>query len=283
MVNEGARNGKAPLDAVLDALSVRWCTRLLTISDPATLCSSIEEALALRSVRCVILAGGDGTVNAALPTLTGACLPFGVIPLGTANDLARTLGLPADPVAAAEIIASGRTRRIDVARVNDRFFVNAAGIGLGSELQEEVTGRVKQVFGRLAYPLTVLRRGWANRPFHASVRGGGLDARYRVIQITIANGTYYGGGMTVREDATIDDGQLDVVLLRARPLWVYLLHGMSLRTGVYARNSPMVTAKARELTVHTRRPKAISTDGERVTQTPATFELLRDALEVFVP
>jgi YegS/Rv2252/BmrU family lipid kinase len=230
----------------------------------------------------IVVAGGDGTVNSCLPALLKCDCTVGIIPLGTANDLARTLGLPIDPVEAAAIIGGQATRRIDVARVNDHYFVNAAGIGFSSDLRQDVDAQTKKTFGALTYALAVARRWRRRRAFTVEVSDG-LEVRRKVVQATVANGKYYGGGMAIHEDAEIDDSRLILLLIEAQPLWRHLLHVTNLKTGVYDFDAPYFVGSAATLTLNTRRRKRVSTDGEDSTYTPASFSILPQALEVFVP
>jgi diacylglycerol kinase family enzyme len=115
------------------------------------------------------------------------------------------------------------------------------------------------------------------------IRAEGKTHRSRVIQVTVANGRSYGGGMTIHEDASIDDGALDVLLILPGPLWRYVLSALSFRRGVYSKRAPMVAAKATRFEIATTRRKAVATDGEISTFTPAAFDMLPKALEVFVP
>ena len=113
----------------------------------------------------VIIGGGDGTLNAAAAGLAELKLPLGILPLGTANDLARTLKIPPDLKSALEIIGGGRIRSIDVGIVNDVMFFNVASIGLSAELAEKLTAETKRRFGKFGYALTTLRVLAGARPF----------------------------------------------------------------------------------------------------------------------
>jgi YegS/Rv2252/BmrU family lipid kinase len=190
--------------------------------------------------------------------------------------------LPLDPVAAADVIARGRTRLIDVGRVNDRYFMNAAGIGFSNEVRDELDTRMKKVFGVLAYAVAVARRWRRHQPFTVEISGD-LPQRRKVIQATVANGKFYGGGMAAHHAATIDDGRLVLLLLEAQPLWRHVLHVTNLKTGVYDFDAPFVVGYASALKVRTRRRKRVATDGEVGTHTPAAFEVLPKALNVLVP
>ena len=118
-----------------------------------------------REVDLVIIGGGDGTLNAAADALIETGLPLGILPLGTANDLARTLGIPADLVAAGQVIAAGRTHRIDLGRVNGKHFFNVASLGLSVQVARELDADLKRRWGVLGYAFIVWRAIRGRRPF----------------------------------------------------------------------------------------------------------------------
>jgi len=131
-------------------------------------------------------------------------LPLGILPLGTANDLARTLEIPSDPAAAAAIIVEGHLRRIDLGEVNGKPFFNVASLGLSTGMTRELTHDVKQRWGMLGYAVATFRALSRMRPFAAEIRSGGTIRKVHTLQISIGNGRHYGGGMTVEEDAEIE-------------------------------------------------------------------------------
>lgn len=235
-------------------------------------------------VDLVIVGGGDGTVNAVLKGVLETGLPLGILPFGTANDLARTLGIPSDPIAAAAVIVSGRTRRIDVGQVNDQFFVNVASMGLSVELARRMTGNLKRHMGRLSYPLAAIKTVLYTSPFTAEVATIDRTIRLRSLQIAVGNGVYYGGGMAVYEAAAIDDQCLDFYSIEPRRFWQWPLFLTAFRRG---RNRNLVGMRAfcspGPLEIRTDPPLPVNTDGEITTTTPARFKLLPGALSVFVP
>ncbi len=126
-----------------------------------------------------IIAGGDGTLNAAASGLLKSGLPLGIVPGGTANDLARTLAIPNDVDGALDIIARREERRIDLGRVNDQLFFNVASIGLSVELARAMSSETKRRFGRLSYSLAALRVITRARPFSALIISEGEKARVK--------------------------------------------------------------------------------------------------------
>jgi diacylglycerol kinase (ATP) len=170
-------------------------------------------------VDLVIVGGGDGTLNAAVDGLVETQLPLGILPLGTANDLARTLGIPTSLPEACKIIANGEIRRIDLGWVNGKYFFNVASLGLSVKITQKLTKEVKQRWGVLAYAATALQVIWESRPFSANINANGQSISVKTVQIAVGNGRYYGGGMAVVHDATIDDQSLDLYSLEIKHWW----------------------------------------------------------------
>jgi YegS/Rv2252/BmrU family lipid kinase len=231
----------------------------------------------------VVLAGGDGTMNAAAPALLETRLPFAIIPLGTGNDLARTLGIPDDPAEAARVAAGGHVRAIDVGLANDVPFFNVASVGFGVELTRALTRDAKRRWGKLGYAMAGLRVLARFRPFSAAIRCGDEVVRSRTVHVAVGNGRHFGGGMTVSERSRIDDGTLDVFSLEVGSVWGLLCLLPALRRGDHGRWQEVRTAEGQEIEVRTRRHRSVNTDGEITTRTPVVFRVLRGAARVHVP
>ncbi|SEH13114.1 lipid kinase, YegS/Rv2252/BmrU family [Sphingopyxis sp. YR583] len=231
----------------------------------------------------VVVCGGDGSISSSAPAVIESGLPLGIIPAGTANDLARTLSIPIDFAAAADVIVAGHTRRIDAGLVNGHAFFNVASIGLSSELAQKLDPAIKKRFGRLGYAVAALRILAGARRFRARIIEKGQAARVKTYQIAIGNGRLYGGGNVVEETAAIDDGTLDLYSLEMTNLWKLALMVRAFRSGTHGAWKEVRTARCTEFEIETRRPMPINTDGEIVTATPARFQVLPEAVEVFVP
>ncbi len=231
----------------------------------------------------IIVAGGDGTMNAAAEALVKTGLPLGVLPSGTANDLARTLAIPEDPRKAAEIIASGHTRRIDLGSVNGHYFFNVASIGLAADLAGKLTKQGKKRFGRLSYAIAAFKVLKEARPFTAEIINKGEVTKVKTLQIGIGNGRFYGGGMTVESSALINDGHLDLYSLEIDEVWKLALLLRKFRLGEHGLWEAVRTARCTGFEVKTRRPQPINLDGELKTHTPAHFEIHPKAVTVFAP
>ena len=282
IVNRHSRSGSGDLSAAREVLAEHG---LGVVERECARSDEVPEAIrrACDAVDLVILAGGDGTMNSAADALVECKLPLGILPTGTANDLARTLDIPTDLAAAAAVIGAGRRHAIDLGCVNGKYFFNAASIGLSAEVTRHHTKERKRRYWVFAYLLSV-RDAWRHtRPFRAQLRCDGRLTRLRAIQITVGNGRHYGGGMTVSEDAAIDDGWLDVYCLRPGSFWGLLALFPALRLGRLRHRESVHVMRGRTIEVRTPRTLPINTDGELTTRTPADFRVVPGALEVVVP
>lgn len=234
-------------------------------------------------VSCVLLGGGDGTMHAAAPALRETGLPLGILPLGTANDLARSLAIPAEPERAAAIILAGRTQAIDLGTVNGIPFFNVASLGLSVEVTRRLSGIMKRRFGVLAYPIAASLTIVRSRRFSASLTIDGVETLTKTLQIAVGNGRFYGGGNLVEADAQIDDGIFNVYSLEPRAWWRLIIMARAFRAGEHHKLREVRSIECHTMGVATRKPRHISADGEIVTSTPAQFALLRHAVRVFVP
>ncbi|GAC1387652.1 MAG: lipid kinase [Vulcanimicrobiaceae bacterium] len=233
-------------------------------------------------VDCIAVGGGDGTLIRAIPGVLASKRPMGIVPLGTFNDLAKTLGIPLDPPAAVETIVSGKQRALDVGRVGDRYFLNEASVGISTHIARRQTPALKKRFGFLGVIGTTLQTLRFARPFRADVRYDGAQESFRTLQLTIANSHHFGGFIT-NDKASIDDGNLDLYSLDVKHWTDVFSLIRPIATHKISDSSSVQNRRAKQFEVHTRQPRPIYTDGEPACMTPATFEVLPAAIRVFVP
>jgi YegS/Rv2252/BmrU family lipid kinase len=282
LVNRYARQGEKRLSEAIHCLEKLGFDLIEeSAEDPKQLAEVIVRHQ--HEIDLVIIGGGDGTLNAAVDALVDTQLPLGILPLGTANDLARTLGIPNSLNEACKVIAYGELRRIDLGWVNGKHFFNVASLGLSVKITQRLTKEVKRRWGIFAYAATALRVIWEARPFSAEIKINGKSFRVKTVQIAVGNGRYYGGGMAVVHDATIDDQRLDLYSLEIEHWWqiIPLLPAMRQGRHIYWRG--VRTIQGQEIEVYTRKPLPINTDGEITTYTPAHFRVIPEAVGVLVP
>ncbi|NJR58719.1 MAG: lipid kinase [Cyanobacteria bacterium CRU_2_1] len=282
LVNPNARKGEATRSQVKQELQELGFE---LIEDPV---DAPEHFPALiqkyqDQVDMVIVGGGDGSVNAAIAGLLDTQLPLGVIPLGTANNLARSLGVPSSLPEACRVIAEGHIQKIDLGWVNGQYFFNVAGIGLSTNINRQVAKGLKRRWGVIAYAVTAIKLVLTHKHFQAEIRCQGKTIQAETFQITVCNGRYYGSGLTVAADAAIDDRRLDLCSLEVKTWWEAIPLLPSFIEGEFTDDQRVRTLHAQELEIHTNPPQAIDTDGEITTQTPATFRVIPEAISVFAP
>lgn len=283
LINHHARKGKQQVVTVRQQLQSLGIELLEQEMPPPDQLSDVIRRYG-GEVDLVIIGGGDGTVNAAIAGLIDTQLPLGLLPLGTANDLARTLEIPLDIAQACQVIAAGNPQQIDVGWVNGQHFFNVASLGLSVKITRQLTKEVKKRWGVLAYAVSAFQVLWKSRLFHAEIRlADGQVHRVKTIQIAVGNGRFYGGGMAVAPDAAINDGRLDLYSLGLEHWWQMLALFPLLHRGHHASTPWSDSWKGQEFYVQTRRPRSINTDGEITTATPAHFRVLPRALRVFTP
>lgn len=282
LLNRKARSGALPIDAALQVLADGGVSvQSLGCEGAASMVATIKEAA--NEIDCVIVGGGDGTLNCSARALVETGLPLGILPLGTANDLARTLGIAPDPVAAAGVIVAGAERRIDLGEVNDHLFFNVASIGFSAELARELTAEAKKRWGVLGYAMASSRLLMRTRPFTAFIEHDGRTEKVKTVQISVGNGRHYGGGMTVDATAEPDDGQLHVYSLEVAHWWQLVALAPALRRGTQGSWRDVRAFATDRVTIRTRRARSVNTDGELTTATPAVFRVIPHAVRVYAP
>lgn len=236
-----------------------------------------------RTIDLVILGGGDGTISSAAPALYQHQLPFAILPLGTANDLARSLGMSGDLLEAFQLIVKNHRSRMNLGVVNGHYFFNAANIGLGVRVTHELTPEIKKQWGVFSYLAAVFAALKKNRKFRATIRVDGKTYKVSSIQLAVGNGRYYGGGNVIDEYSTIDDGKLCLYSVPPLTLWELLTLAPLLRNGKQRLTDKIFTASGQRIEINTSRLREIHADGEPVSITPALFEVIPEALEVIRP
>ncbi|MEI7085593.1 lipid kinase [Pectobacterium versatile] len=281
-INKQARNGDSSARYVKELLQQSQIGIVEPDEKDTGSCSDIIRAYADR-VDFVIIGGGDGTLNSAAPGLVDTGLPLGVLPLGTANDFARTVGIPREIRQAVQVIANGQLRAVDLGEVNGHLFFNVSSIGFSAALARGLSAKSKKRWGTLGYALAAFKLLKQSRPFRVQIEHDGIKERVRTIQVAVGNGRFYGGGMAVADSAAPDDGRLDVYSLEVSHWWEMVALIPFIRKGTHGRWRKVRAFSARELTLSTSKPHDINADGELIGKTPAVFGIREKAIQVFAP
>ncbi|SMF33620.1 lipid kinase, YegS/Rv2252/BmrU family [Tistlia consotensis] len=235
-------------------------------------------------VDAIVVAGGDGTFHGLAERLVAARKPLGILPLGTANDLARALHIPNDLKQAAKVVAAGRRKRIDLGRAGHTLFFNVATIGLGAEVPRFHRGERKRHLGILSYPISLWLAWRQNRSFRARIECDGTTASGRFIHIAVGNGPNFGGGLVVDEDCRIDDETLYLYAIKPVGLWRLMRLAPWIRAGQLRPWPEVLTLRGKRISVSTPgHRRRLNLDGELNGRTPRVFTVEPKVLEVFVP
>jgi YegS/Rv2252/BmrU family lipid kinase len=260
---------------------------------PRVLADALE-----RGAKHILVGGGDGTVSCAIANLLGRNVTLGVLPLGTGNDFARSLGIESTVEAACDVIAEGYTARVDVGLANGRPFLNAASLGLATAIAKRLTKRFKQRMGKLAYPLAAASEAWDHQPFRVRMTADSQALELEVLQLVVGNGRYHGAGNMVAPNATLDDHRLHVYAITApsseagregtglgqlQDLSTLAQVAMTLRSGQHVEHPSVTYLRTSRLYVEADPVQEVNADGELIGRTPMLFEVVPSALRVYAP
>ncbi|GAC1579474.1 MAG: diacylglycerol kinase family lipid kinase [Candidatus Elarobacter sp.] len=284
-VNTRARRGRAARDLAAAAFRARGHEVVLAELDGGK--DTLSKAIVAHrdDVDVVAVGGGDGTLLTAIDGLLETKLPLAILPLGTFNELARTLGVPADYDAVAALVDEGLPFPLDLGCVNGVHYFNEASVGLSTQVARLQTGKVKKALGMLAIPVTTLRALRHSRPLHLEVETeDGTRTRMRALQLTIAN-SYRFGGVVENPEASLEDGQLWLYAIDVRGFWhtLGILAAVALHRFQHSADVKTVRGKRfaiRSVHGHTHRVYA---DSEGVAMLPAEFTIVPHGIRVLVP
>ena len=286
IVNAKSRRGQKLFEQACQALSgLPFPVDAHAVEHPDQLEATVERALA-KKPDLVILGGGDGTVSGLVDLLVGKGVMLAVLPLGTANSFARSLGLPLDVPGAVEVIRTGRPRRIDLGMIDDDYFANCAAMGISPQIAETVPHNLKKLLGRVGY------FGWAAwrfirfKPFTLIV-GSETDedrtaTRLKVVEVRISNGSYHGGTQLV-DSADLQSGEIVVQAVVGHAKRYLLRHWAAAVVGHELRHLDTREFHGAALRIATEPPLPISIDGEVLATTPVTARVAAGVIEVLAP
>lgn len=226
----------------------------------------------------VIAVGGDGTIHTVLEGMDYTKQALGILPLGSGNDIVRMLKLKDGQRAAIDNIINGGDWRIDIGMCNDTPFLNTAGIGIDSEtlkVRRETKGFVKR-----NYVLLFLKTLGRLKPFRARITADGELIEDDFDWVITCNNNYIGGGMMVAPNAVLDDGLLDLILIRKAPRWKMVMNIPNIFKGTHSRMEEVSMTQVREVYLETDQPMEMGVDGDLACSTPASIKALPRVLRL---
>ncbi len=231
-----------------------------------------REALADHDT--IVAVGGDGTVNEVVQSMIFSDRPLGIIPAGSGNDFIKTLGIPNNIEKAVEILMRGRTKRIDAGIMNGRYFANAVGIGFDAAVNQASYGISQSKRGLLLYLCALLRTLGKYDPVPMTVTANGRTRSQDLFLLTAGNGTTVGGGFRLTPHAKLDDGLLDVTVIRPIGLLPLLWHLPKVFLGTIDRVTKYAALERTEhLVAESSMPVPVHLDGEMYRGDTTRFEI----------
>ncbi len=283
VVNAHSRKGRALFREAVVKLRQAGIELLArhAVRDPGRLIPTMQEAVR-SGAPMVIVGGGDGSLSCTVDEVVERDCVFALLPLGTANSFARTLGIPLDLDGAIQVIANGRRRRIDLGMINGDYFANCAAMGLSPMIGEGVPHQLKRWLGRFGYLLWAIWCLIRIHPFRLIVDDGREAKTIWATEVRIANGSFH-GGVELVERADVASGEIVVQAVTgrssARLIWDWFAKYWKLP----ARHAVTEEFHGRRLAIDARPRQLISIDGEVLARTPAVIEVAQRAIEVVVP
>lgn len=226
--------------------------------------------------------GGDGLTGAVAGELRGTDGLLGVVPGGRGNDFARKLGIGFEPADACEVLAEGVERSVDVADLNGRTFLGIASAGLDSDVQD-IANTTRLRLGELVYLYATVRALRAWRPARWQVTLDGELRAFTGYSVAVCNSGVFGGGMRLAPAASLEDGELDVVLSEQAPKLRFLRNLPRVFKGTHLDEPTVHVIGAREVAFSADRPFVAYADGDPIAELPATIRVLPRALRVLAP
>jgi YegS/Rv2252/BmrU family lipid kinase len=282
VVNAKSRKGQKLFKRACSAMSgLPYEVDAHAVEDPDDLEATVLRALA-KKPDLLILGGGDGTVSGLVDLMVGHDVILGVLPLGTANSFARTLGIPLTVEGAVEVIRTGRPRRIDLGMIDGDYFANCAAMGISPKIAETVPHGLKKVFGKVGYLTWAAYQYLRFRPFTLIVGEGETAVKIRVVEVRISNGPYHGGTELV-DAAAVDSGEIVVQAVMGHVKRRLVQNWVASVFRHESRHEKVRDFRGKSLKINTIPSLPISIDGEVLARTPVTAKVAAGIIRVMAP
>ncbi len=281
ILNRKARNG-AKATRFVRALERRG--HEIDVIEP----TSVADGLAAvrkhdKGAARIVIGGGDGTISGLLPALIDLGKPFGILPLGTANDFARSLGIPTMPAGAAEALTSGRARKVDIGFFGKRPFLNVAHLGLGANVAKAHKGIAKKLLGVAAYPFRFAEAYQKTRPMRVRIVADGKEHEVVCVELAVGPGKFYGSGLRLAHNATLRDGVLRLRAIAPRDAAGWAKLYPALVSGRFRGTDGTLSLEAKTFRIAPPGKRIANVDGEIDGRFPATVTVRPGAIRVLVP
>src|SRR3954464_4793029 len=271
LVLHGARAGRDDVRHLVDWVRAKghFVEPLVTFEAGEATAQAADAAR--RGADVVTAAGGDGTINEVVNGLDGLDVPLGIIPLGTANDFARQVGIPSDADHAMDVILQRKPKRFDTASLNGRRFLNVSTGGVGAEATAETPASAKETLGPMAYAISGMRKLAEFKPYRAKFAGDDFeyDGEFLMFAVGLTKST--GGGTMVPPMASANDGLLDLCIVEAMTRREFASVGLKVKRGEHIGHPKVHYRQLRNVTIDASETLSVNVDGENSTGSRFTY------------
>ena len=236
-----------------------------------------------QGMKAILFLGGDGTVHQALPTLTEANIPFGFLPCGRGNDLARNIGMSLNLKTNCHFPSNPSVFQCDLPTINRIPFISVAYVGFDSEVNRLANEGKGYFGGTLGYIVCVLKALKSFKPFEIELTIDDNVLREQVMMVTIANGPFYGGGMKIAPEASMNDGLLDICIVKEIPKWDLLMQFPKVFNGTHIFHPRIIMKSGQRIKLISDERRDIFADGEYIGNLPATCEIGNQTVQIIMP
>lgn len=282
VINAGSRKGEELFEEAKAKLTEAGINLVdaVDVENPEHIRKIVRQAI--KDAPMVIVGGGDGSLSGVVDEFVGKDCVFAILPLGTANSSARTLGLPLELDGAIDVIANGHRKPIDLGMIDEDYFVNAASLGLSPVIGETVPDKLKRYLGRFGYLFWAIKCLAGLRPFRLMIDDGAEKHSLWSTEVRILNGSYH-GGLELSDNAEIDSGQIIIQAVVGKSkfqlAWDWYAKALKLRD----RNANTREFSGTSFRLETVPKLKISIDGEVLASTPVQVRVAAKAVEVASP
>lgn len=231
----------------------------------------------------IVVAGGDGSVNEVINGIkkSGINIPLGIMPWGTVNDFAFYLGMTKNIEHCCNVICNGKTRKIDIGIVNNECFINVIGAGYFAEVAHKTRTDLKNIMGKLAYYLKGIEGIPNLKPIKIDVLGTNISWNGEAYLLLILNTPSAGGFSNMAPKASIDDGKLDIIILKSCNIAELIPLILKILKNEHLNDPNIISLQADKLIVNCKEAIETDVDGEKGPSMPLDISVSRNSLKVF--
>ena len=243
----------------------------------------IDEAFDIidKDYKYVLVAGGDGTVDSVVNAMMnrGIDLPIGILPVGTANDFGKFIGIPSDVTKACKQILESEPKAVDIGKINDKYFINVASSGLFTDVSQKTDLNLKNTIGKLAYYLKGIEEIPNFRRLKVHLKSKEVDFNGEMYLILVFNGQT-AGNFKLATRADVNDGYLDVIMIKAVPIIEILPLFIKILKGEHLDSDKVIYFKTDDILIESEEDIVVDIDGEKGPDFPLRIRCIKGGMKV---